>query len=246
MTTQTSARPFLFSSTQTLGELAAEQPAFVRVFERLGLDYCCGGRQTLAVACAQLKIDPATVEAMLGEVVAAHEVRTAEVDVGAMGLTELANHIEASHHVYLKTELPRLTEMAERVAYKHGGRDARLCEVAILVRDLADDMISHLRKEEEVLFPLVRRMEVGGKREVNAETLAAPLRQMEREHENAGSQTARLRMLTDGYFPDAEACNTHRALLAGLAEFEGDLHRHVHKENNLLFPKALARAENPA
>ena len=157
-----------------------------------------------------------------------------------MSLSQLADHIESSHHAYLKTELPRLVEMATRVATKHGWRDARLPKVATAVAALANEMLAHLQKEELVLFPLVRHLEAGGR----GPDPAGPIAQMEAEHETAGQITARLRELTDGFTPDGEACNTHRALLAGLAEFESDLHRHVHKENSLLFPRARALASS--
>ena len=226
----------------TLGELVAARPLLARLFERLGLDYCCGGKQTLAVACARRGLDVATTIALLDSAGAALAAGPAEVDAAAMGLAELAGHIETTHHAYLKAELPRLVEMADRVAAKHGWRDARLPELAGAVRTLAAEMTDHMRKEEVVLFPLVRQIEAGGADGFHCGSIANPIRQMEAEHEAAGQLTARLRELTDGFTPDADACNTHRALLAGLAEFESDLHRHVHKENNVLFPRALARA----
>jgi len=159
-----------------------------------------------------------------------------------MGLGELADHIVSTHHAYLKQELPRLAEMADRVATKHGWRDDRLPELAGTVLDLAAEMMDHMRKEETILFPLVRQIEAGVTAGFHCGSVANPIRQMEAEHESAGNLTARLRLLTDGFTPAADACNTHRALLAGLAEFEADLHRHVHKENNILFPRTLALA----
>ncbi|MDI1319752.1 MAG: hemerythrin domain-containing protein, partial [bacterium] len=175
--------------------------------------------------------------ALLNSAVATLTAGPAEVDAAAMGLGELADHIEATHHAYLKAELPRLVEMADRVGTKHGWRDARLPEVAAAVNTVALEMLSHMQKEEKILFPLVRQIEAGARGDISA-----PIAQLEAEHESAGNLTAKLRLLTDGFTPNAEACNTHRALLAGLAEFEADLHRHVHKENNVLFPRTLARA----
>lgn len=226
----------------TIGELVAARPALARLFEKLGIDYCCGGKQTLNAACARRGLEVATTIALLDSTGEALVAGPKEVDAAAMSLTQLANHIETTHHAYLKAELPRLVEMADRVATKHCWRDARLAEMAAAVRDLANEMISHMQKEECVLFPLVREIEAGAKAGLRGSDLAAPIRQMEAEHEAAGQLTARLRGLTDGFTPNGEACNTHRALLAGLAEFESDLHRHVHKENNVLFPRALALA----
>ena len=221
----------------TIGELVAAQPLLARLFEILGIDYCCGGKQTLAAVCARRGLDLGTTVALLESAGAALVAGPKEVDAAAMGLAELADHIESTHHAYLKAELPRLVEMADRVATKHGWRDARLPEMAAAVNTLALEMLSHMQKEEVVLFPLVRQIEQGSRGDISA-----PIAQMEAEHEAAGALTARLRELTDGFTPNAEACNTHRALLAGLVEFESDLHRHVHKENNVLFPRALALA----
>ncbi|MBI2814030.1 MAG: iron-sulfur cluster repair di-iron protein [Opitutae bacterium] len=226
----------------TIGQLVAARPLLARLFDRLGLDYCCGGKQTLAAACAARGLDPATTLALLESATAALEAGPAEVDAAALGLAELADHIEATHHACLKDELPRLVEMADRVAAKHGWRDTRLPEVAAAMNTLAAEMLSHMRKEETVLFPLVRQIEAGAAGTFHCGGIANPIRQMEAEHEAAGQLTASLRELTDGFTPDPEACNTHRALLAGLAAFEADLRRHVHKENNILFPRALARA----
>lgn len=232
------------SPETTIGELVAAKPALARLFENLGIDYCCGGKKTLAAACAAKGLEIATTIALLESAGAALSATTREVDAAAMSLTQLTDHIEATHHAYLKAELPRLIEMSERVATKHSWRDGRLLDVAGAVRSLAEEMISHMRKEEIILFPLVRQIERGAAGAPSSAQLAGPIRQMEAEHEGAGDLTARLRQLTDDFTPDHEACNTHRALLAGLAEFESDLHRHVHKENNVLFPRALALADS--
>lgn len=232
----------VFTAETTLGAIVAAQPALARVFERLGLDYCCGGRQTLAAACARTNLEVHTLVATLAGAAAAIGATPTEADPAGMTLTQLADHIEQTHHVYVKAELPRLAEMAERVARKHGWRDARLAEVLQTVMGLAEEMFSHMQKEEMILFPLVRQIEAGSGDGFHCGSIANPIRVMEAEHESAGRATARLRELTDGFTPDAEACNTHRALLAGLADFEADLHRHVHKENNILFPRAIERA----
>jgi regulator of cell morphogenesis and NO signaling len=222
-----------------IGELVAARPGLARLFEELRIDYCCGGKQSLATASQSRGLAVTTVIAMIEAAAAALSAAPTEVDAAGMSLTQLADHIEQTHHAYLKNELPRLVEMAQRVAYKHGHRDARLPEMAETVVMLAQEMFSHMHKEEQILFPLVREIDAGqlGK---FAASIANPIRQMEAEHDDAGRATERLRELTDGFTPDAEACNTHRALLDGLARFESDLHRHVHKENNVMFPRALA------
>lgn len=231
---------FQLTPEQTLGAIVTARPALARAFEKLRLDYCCGGKQALAEACTRRGLDVRTVIALLEALDAG--AAAAEVDAGAMSLTRLADHIERTHHAYVKEELPRLVELAERVAAKHGHRDPRLAEVSAVVRELATEMFCHMSKEEVVLFPAVREIEAVGSAGFPAAALAAPIRQMEAEHEAAGGCVARLRALTDGFRPGADDCNSHRALLAALEEFEADLHRHVHKENNILFPRALAAA----
>jgi regulator of cell morphogenesis and NO signaling len=222
-----------------IGELVAARPGLSRLFQELRIDYCCGGRQSLATASQRCGLAVTTVIAMIEAAVAALAAAPVEVDAAGMSLTQLADHIEQTHHAYLKDELPRLVEMAQRVAHKHGHRDTRLPEMAETVVTLAQEMFSHMHKEEQVLFPLVRQIDAGQLGQFAA-AIANPTRQMEAEHEDAGRAAERLRELTDGFTPDAEACNTHRALLDGLARFESDLHRHVHKENNVMFPRALA------
>lgn len=240
MSTTTTPR---FTAETTIGEIVAARPALARVFERLGLDYCCGGKQLLSQACTRRGLDISTTLALLEAAGEAAQAGAPAVDAAGMTLTQLADHIEQTHHVYVKTELPRLEEMAARVAGKHGWRDPRLAEVHATVRVLLDEMMSHMQKEEKVLFPLVRALETGATNEFQGGSLGNPIRQMEAEHESAGEATARLRELTGGFTPGPEACNTHRALLAGLAEFETDLHTHVHKENSILFPRALLLSE---
>lgn len=227
------------SPSSHVGQIVASQPLLARVFERVGIDYCCGGKRTLAEACTAKGLDPATVAVLLEAAIQMSGPKPA-VDAATMSLTELADHIEATHHAYLKEELPQLMEKADRVAYKHGWRDPRLPAVAATIHALAGEMFSHMAKEEQILFPLVRELERDGTISHPCGSVANPIRQMELEHDSAGSALARLRELTDGFTPDGEACNTHRAMLAALAQLESDLHTHVHKENNVLFPRAIA------
>jgi regulator of cell morphogenesis and NO signaling len=225
-----------FTPETRVGDIVAACPVLARLFEELRIDYCCGGKQTLAKAAGSRGLSVETVIAMLQVAAADLAAGPLEVDATNMPLGELADHIEQTHHHYLKEELPRLMEMADRVASKHSWRDARLEPMAATVGELAAEMMSHMAKEEKILFPLVRGLAQGRQAD-----LSGPILQMEAEHVGAGELTEKLRELTDGFVPNEEACNTHRALLAGLAEFEADLHRHVHKENNILFPRALAQ-----
>lgn len=229
----------LFKTTDTVGSIVAQCPALSRVFEHAGIDYCCGGKISLAQACVKKGIDPQTFLGQLEEVGAA--AGNASVDAAAMTLTALADHIVATHHAYLKSELPRLEAMTFKVAKVHGGEDARLRQVHETFLGLAAEMTSHMMKEEQILFPMVRHLEVSPTAPVfHCGSLANPIRMMEMEHDQAGGALAKLRELTDGFNPPDWACNTYRAMLDALAHLEGDLHQHVHKENNILFPRAIA------
>lgn len=226
----------------SVGDIVASRPLLARSFEQLGIDFCCGGKSSLASACAARGLEVNTVIALLAATSASLAGGPPEVDAAGMSLTALADHIEQTHHVYVKEELPRLVEMADRVGLKHGWRDARLPEMAQIVHALTAEMLAHMQKEEGILFPLVRQIDSGSRDGFHCGSIANPIRVMEAEHESAGQAMARLRELTDDFTPGPDACNTHRALLAGLAQFEADLHLHVHKENNILFPRALERA----
>jgi regulator of cell morphogenesis and NO signaling len=232
---------------QTVGQLVREKPNRSRVFEALNIDYCCGGKVRLEDACRRKGVEVERVLRQLAE---------SDADVGAspdalinadeMQLTELADHIESTHHAYLKNELPRLDQITEKVARVHGDRDPRLLTVRKAFVALRDELIPHMRKEETILFPLVRELERRAETSpadssfvFQGGAIANPIRQMEPEHEHAGDALAIMRQETDGFVPPEWACNTYRAMLDRLKALEHDMHHHVHKENNVLFPKAL-------
>ncbi|MEP0841441.1 MAG: iron-sulfur cluster repair di-iron protein [Phycisphaerae bacterium] len=228
-----------FDANATVGQLVAERPSRARVFERFEIDYCCGGKQPLAEACAERGLDP---ESVLAELRAADAApHPSETDWTTAPLGDLCDHIVAAHHAYLRRELPRLEAMSEKVAEVHGRREPHLRELAAVFAALHEELDQHMAKEEQVLFPLVRLLESStALPSFHCGSVANPIRVMEHEHDDAGAALTRMRRLTGGYAPPPEACNTYRALLDGLAELEADLHRHIHKENNILFPRAAA------
>lgn len=225
---------------QTVGELVRDNPARSRVFECYSIDYCCGGKVPLETACAKRGLDP---ECITQELAGIDERATdTDHDPAGMPLTELADHIVATHHAYLQQEFPRLDFMTEKVANAHGDAEPRLHELRRVFLACREELESHTNKEENVLFPMIRELEAAdGPVSFHCGTLANPIRMMEHEHDNAGNALARFRGLTDGYTPPEWACNTYRAMVDALATFERDMHQHVHKENNVLFPKALER-----
>jgi regulator of cell morphogenesis and NO signaling len=229
----------IIQADTTVGEIVTKLPALSRLFEKADIDYCCGGGKLLSQACEEKGLDTA---AFIAELERATNTADPEIDVASLSLTALVDHIVQTHHVYLRSELPRLDAMTEKVATVHGDKDARLAQVREAFLALADELGSHMLKEEQVLFPIVERIDAGESSPQDRAFIAGPIRQMEAEHESAGSALRSLRELTDGYKPAQWACNTMRATLEGLEHLEYDLHQHIHKENNVLFPRTFEAA----
>ncbi|MBP9092192.1 iron-sulfur cluster repair di-iron protein [bacterium] len=226
--------------SETVGMLVAEQPLRAAVFDHFGIDYCCGGRQTLLAACERGGIAPDTVIASLVDNDAKVEVDQSALNWLNASLTELANHIEQTHHVYLKSELPRLQALADKVAKVHGVREPRLVKVAAIFSAMSEELLEHTAKEELVLFPFMRLLDQGkGRPNAPFSTVAKPVTCLESEHDDAGAALMQLRQLTDQYVPPEGACASWQALLAGLAHLDQDLRIHIHKENSILFPLAV-------
>jgi regulator of cell morphogenesis and NO signaling len=227
----------LIDTNATLAELVTANPALASHLDRLGLDYCCGGQRRLGDAAAAAGLD-------LGEIVDAMSGVDAVPDPegwNEMTPMALVDHLEATHHAYLHTALPRVSALADKVAGVHGDRHPELLDVQRLVAELRADLEPHLLKEEQVRFPMIRVL-AGATTAPSfpCGSLANPIRVMETEHDSAGDLLARLRSTTDDYDVPADGCASYHALYAALAELEADTHLHVHKENNLLFPAVLA------
>lgn len=223
----------------TVGDFVRENPNRARVFESLQIDYCCGGKVPLEQACKKQGLEPSAVLSQLEQ--CDQSGRSASlVDADSMTLTELADHIEATHHAYLKEELPRLDFMTDKVARVHGEHEPRLAQTRQAFLALKAELEPHMMKEERILFPIIRQLEqADGPLQFHCGSVANPIRQMEHEHDQAGGALGVLSESTDRYTPPEWACNTYRAMLDSLARLEADMHQHVHKENNVLFPKAI-------
>ena len=229
------------STTSTVGDLAAERIDRIRVFESFGIDFCCGGRATLADACRAANCAPAEVVAALeaADRSAAAAGEPDPTDWRTVSLTALTNHLVATHHTFMKRELPRVSGLLDKVLGAHAAHHPELADVARVFGALRAEIDGHLMKEEQVLFPLIQEMEATRQAgSAHCGSVNNPIGVMEREHDNAGAALRRLRELTDGYTPPADGCATYEALLAGLAAIERDLHEHIHKENNILHPRA--------
>ena len=226
------------ASGKTVGQLVVERPSRARVFERLGIDYCCGGKHPLRQACAQKNLNYDAVIAELEQDQVAPE--EAARNWSSASLTDLCDHIEQTHHAYLKQELPRLEFLTNKVAARHGETRPALREVHQVFVALKTEMDDHMLKEERVLFPLCRQLDVAEELPtMHCGSVGNPIEVMMREHEDAGEALARIRALTDDFTCPPDACNTFRAMYDSLQQLEQDMHEHVHKENNILFPKAI-------
>ena len=224
-------------SKESIGELVAQNPLRSKVFDEFGLDFCCGGKQTLEEACKKRNVDLKVVLTRLADDTNNSD---REIQWSDKTLTELIDNIESKHHEYLKRELPRLEKLSQKVAKVHGEKAPPLVELAYIFRNLKDEIERHTFKEEMVLFPYIRSLEAG---QIDSAphfgTVANPIRCMESEHEDAGQALAKIRQLTDDFVAPINACASWKALTAGLKAFDEDLRIHIHKENSILFPKAL-------
>jgi regulator of cell morphogenesis and NO signaling len=225
----------------TVGQIAANLPISARIFEKYGIDFCCGGRVPLAEACQQRGLDPAAV---LEEIDRTAQAPAAEPETAwrTATLTSLAGHIVETHHGYMKTQLPRLEAMLQKIVDAHSARHSDvLAPLAATYRAMKEELDGHLLKEEMILFPLIRALESGfERRNFYCGSVQNPIRMMVMEHDSAGGALARMRQLTASYTPPPDACNTFRAFYFELAAMEADLHQHIHLENNILFPRAIA------
>ena len=223
--------------TKTIGEIARENPSSVRVFEKYSIDFCCGGKISFAEACQKRGIAPAALQAELDQAAAGRP--GGERDWSEAPLALLIDHIVGTHHVYLKSELPRLQGWLDKVIAAHGAAHGEtLVPLGQVFGGLRAELEAHLAKEEMILFPLIKRMEAGDRSRAHCGSVNNPIHVMEHEHDTAGRALEAMRQITGNYTLPADACNTYRVLFHGLAELEADLHQHIHLENNILFPRA--------
>lgn len=235
---------------KTVSEIAVERPQSIRVFEKFGIDYCCGGAKPLEEVCMKLGV---TADSVL-DAIAKLELKAGSDDLhdwATSSMETLVNHIINKHHEYVRQEIPRLEKLLEKVEAVHGKNHPQISTVRSLFAELATEMTSHMMKEEEVLFPYVVRMEKSieeGKPAPPAffGSVRNPTASMMQEHEAAGQLLQDIRKNCDDFNVPADVCTTFRAMYQGLEDFERDLHQHIHLENNILFPRALRmEKENP-
>lgn len=223
-----------------VGDIALQHPQTLRFLEAQGVDFCCHGQRSLREACAAAGRPLAEVEAALAQLVATPTALPKPGDWTARPLPELMDHIETSHHAYLRAELPRLDALLTKVHGVHGANHPELDEVYDLFQRLAMDLVPHLMKEEQILFPFIRQLATGRAAEACFATVQSPIHVMEAEHEEVGDLLATLRKITGGYTTPPDGCASFKALYAGLQALEEDTHLHICLENQVLHPRAVA------
>lgn len=235
------------NATKTVREFATEIPNATRIFEKFGIDYCCGGSQALQAACRQANISLDEVLRCLKEAEANPPGAAANsgLEFQNAGLAELIAHILVAHHGYVKQEVPRIKQLLFKVVAVHCAAHPELAAVQRTFSRLADELLSHMMKEEMMLFPYIEKLEQATSAGQPAPvapfgSITNPVRMMELEHQSAGDALELIRTLTSAYTPPEGACFSYKTLYSALKDFEADLHEHVHLENNILFPRAIA------
>jgi regulator of cell morphogenesis and NO signaling len=230
----------LFTLENTVGEFVVKHPRTSRVFEQHRIDYCCRGGVSLLEACRAANADVESVQEELNRVISDDQGNDdAASRFLSLTLSEMCDSIESSHHAYLKEELPRMTQLVAKVLTVHGAQHAWLSQLAGAFHQLREELVPHMFKEEQILFPAIRAIEQS--RSVPFFPFGSvdnPIRMMEHEHDLAGQALKVMREASTDYTLPEGGCNTFLAMLDGLQELEFDLHQHIHKENNVLFPRA--------
>jgi regulator of cell morphogenesis and NO signaling len=231
----------LNTTQKTVGQLAVEFPGSIRLFESLGIDYCCGGNRSLEEACEEAGIEVEEIASSF-ELSATAEVQNDQFST--LSLDELIRYIVDKHHTYTKSEIQRLRLLMSRVCEVHGTRHPELIHLKGRLQELTAELEPHMMKEECVLFPYVSRMQeaVDNQHYMSTppfRTVMNPVRMLSLEHEGAGYLLKQMRRITSDYKVPADACASFKALYEALEEFDKDLHQHIHLENNILFPRAM-------
>jgi hypothetical protein len=227
---------------KTIGQIVADDFRTAAIFKKHGIDFCCKGGRTIEEACDKKGV---AASALINELESLPKGNSNEVDVRDWPLDLLTNYIVRIHHQYVLDKTPMLLQFLDKLCRVHGERHPELFEINRIFNESARDLASHFQKEENVLFPFIESL-VKAQRtgeplgEIHFGTIENPIAMMMHEHSAEGDRFEEIVKLTNGYTPPADACNTYKVTYAMLQEFENDLNRHIHLENNILFPKAIA------
>lgn len=225
-----------------IGELVAQDYRAASVFKKYGIDFCCQGNRTIQDACEAKNIDASSVLVDLNE---ANKASTASsIDYQSWPLDLLVDYIEKKHHRYVEDKTQEIKPYLDKICRVHGDRHPELLEINNLFNETAGELAAHMKKEELILFPFIRKIAKAKQENAKLEaphfgTVENPIQMMMHEHNTEGERFRKIENLSDNYTPPLDACNTYRVTFALLKEFEADLHLHIHLENNILFPKAI-------
>lgn len=227
----------------TIADMVSKDYRTAEVFKKFGLDFCCGGKKSIQAACKEKHIDYQALSNALEEV--RNKPQTETLDFNQWDVVRLVDYIVEVHHAYVQENLVLIETFLSKVLRVHGDANPELHEVSKHFLQVANELNMHMLKEERILFPYIKELwNADAKGEASNKpmfgTIRNPIHNMEHEHEIAGQEMAIIRTLTSNYRPPEYACNTYRVLYFKLEEFENDLHKHVHLENNILFPKSIA------
>lgn len=233
--------------TKTIGEYVAEDFRTAAVFKKNKIDFCCRGNRTLEEVCEQKGLNYDTVYSDLEAAVNTQGDNT--IDFQSWPLDLLADYVEKTHHRYVEEKSVILLQFLDKLCKVHGGNHPELFEINKIFESVAQGMAAHMKKEELILFPFIRKMVEAKNRnqdlpDAKFGSVENPIEMMEHEHTEEGDKLRRLAELANEYQPPADACNTYRVTFAMLEEFEQDLHKHIHLENNILFPKSIQLEKN--
>ena len=232
----------VITSDTEVRQIALDAPTSIPLLEQFGIDYCCGGQQTLAEACGKKNLQLASVLAALEQ--NASPAPSAN-DWPTAPLHRLAEHIVTTHHGFTRQQLTLLHTLMEKVVHRHGATHAEVPELSQALAALAAELTHHFICEENILFPYIARLEQEGRATLPPMfgSVSQPIQKMMLDHDRAGDELSHMRTLTNNYQPPQDACTTYRALYRALEDLEKDLHQHIHLENNILFPRALALSQ---
>ena len=231
-----------FTGQTKVSEIVLSDPAAIRILEDAGIDYCCGGAKSLGDACMQVNIRP---EDILERLRQSHDFAVPEEQAWThVDLSKLTQHIRERHHKYVRDAIPRVRSLLVKVRAKHFEKHPEVEEVVWLFEEVAREMLLHMQKEEQILFPHIDSLAQAAREQAPVKTpvfesVTNPIYMMMREHDSAGELVRKIRLATCNYSAPADACATFRSTYQELRRFEEDLHLHVHLENNILFPRAV-------
>ncbi|MEO6884509.1 MAG: iron-sulfur cluster repair di-iron protein [Bacteroidia bacterium] len=227
---------------ETIAEMVREDYRTAKIFKKYNIDFCCKGNISLEAICLEKNIDTEKIRAELTALQKSKQNR--DIDYNSWHLDLLANYIEKKHHRYVEETTPTLKSFLDKICSVHGNKHPELFQINKLFHESAGEFAVHMKKEELIIFPFIRKMVAAetakkGMEKPSFGSIEDPIEMMKHDHVVEGERFEKIAALSNNYTPPADACNTYKVTFALLKEFEEDLHLHVHLENNILFPKAI-------